>query len=80
MYLLFIYLYADLYGSPFPPLKKKKNKVIATFYLTILTFFLATARYKLAILTFFLRILTYKLAILRYKLAILTFFPQNSEI
>ncbi len=25
------------YGSPFPPLKKKK-KVIATFYLTILTF------------------------------------------
>ncbi len=53
------------YGRPFPPLNKKCKKVIATFYLTNLTFLLIIEWYKLAILTLFLKIMSLYLAILR---------------
>ncbi len=67
------------YGSSFPPLKKKK-KVIATFYLTIQTFF-SELRDKLvlrivslnhAILTLFLRIAS-------LYIRIMTFLIRNCE-
>jgi len=51
----------------------KKKKVIATFYLTILTYILKIATLHLAILTFYLRNAWYKGAIARNKRAILIF-------
>ncbi len=66
------YIQAENYGSPFPPLNKKIKKVIPFFstsdfistivslYHTILTFFLAIARYKV-------RIVWYKLIIVLIK-------------
>ncbi len=63
---------SEKYGSPFPPINKKKKKVIVTLYLAILRIL----RYKLATASYVVRILRYKLAtasyvvrILRYKLA-----------
>ncbi len=44
---------------------KKKKKVIATFYLTIRTFFHRIVRYKLTIASYKVRIAIYKVTILR---------------
>ncbi len=55
----------SLLWKPVSTTEYKIKKVIATFYLTNLTFLLIIAWYKLAILTLFLKIMSLYLAILR---------------
>ncbi len=62
-------------------IQKNVKKVIATFYLTILTFFFhRIVRYKLAIASYKLRVVRYKVRIARYKLNSDFFFSELHDI